>query len=226
MHTDAAKLLELLGTPLDTHARVDQLGMAQQQVVEIAKALSPERPHPGDDEPTAALSEPEIAMLFDRIRKLKQDGIAIIYISHRLREVFEIGDRITVLRDGRVAASLIPSQTSAGELVRLMIGRESTTVMAGVFARGPESPFLKPAIFPQRTASMTPASHPCRRNCWPCRPGRFRSHRIGARDFWSRPCVSRRSAAEWQTVERSPRRFRASGSGPGSGKTEKPKDWL
>jgi len=82
------------------------LAWPQQQVVEIAKALSQNARILVMDEPTAALSEPEIAMLFDRIRKLKQDGIAIIYISHRLREVFEIGDRITVLARrprGRIA---------------------------------------------------------------------------------------------------------------------------
>ncbi|HLQ76025.1 MAG TPA: sugar ABC transporter ATP-binding protein [Terriglobia bacterium] len=143
MHAEAAKLLELLGTPLDTHARVDQLGVAQQQVVEIAKALSQNTRILVMDEPTAALSEPEIAKLFARIRKLKQDGIAIIYISHRLREVFEIGDRITVLRDGRVAASLIPSQTSAGELVRLMIGREVDNSYGRRFCERPGESILE-----------------------------------------------------------------------------------
>jgi len=127
MHAEAARLLDTLGVQLDTHMVLNQLGIAQQQSVEIAKALSQNARILVMDEPTAALSEHEIARLFERIRKFKQDGIAIIYISHRLREVFEIGDRITVLRDGRVAASLAPSETSVDELVRLMVGREVAT---------------------------------------------------------------------------------------------------
>jgi ribose transport system ATP-binding protein len=124
MHTEAARLLEQLGIQMDTHALVNDLGVAQQQMVEIAKALSQNARILVMDEPTAALSEHEIVRLFERIRKLKQDGIAIVYISHRLREVFEIGDRITVLRDGCVAASLDPRKTSVNELVSLMVGRE------------------------------------------------------------------------------------------------------
>ncbi|HET9131756.1 MAG TPA: ATP-binding cassette domain-containing protein, partial [Terriglobia bacterium] len=120
MHTEAMRLLELLGIQIDTHSLVNDLGVAQQQMVEIAKALSQNARILVMDEPTAALSEHEIVRLFERIRKLKEDGIAIIYISHRLREVFEIGDRITVLRDGRVAASLVPSMTGINELVSLM----------------------------------------------------------------------------------------------------------
>ena len=112
MHTEAARLLEMLGIQIDTRTLVDKLGVAQQQMIEIAKALSQNARILVMDEPTAALSEHEITRLFERIRKLQQDGIGIIYISHRLREVFEIGNRITVLRDGRVAASLLPSQTN------------------------------------------------------------------------------------------------------------------
>ena len=137
MHAESARLLDMLGTSLDTHTLTRQLGVAQQQVVEIAKALSQNARILVMDEPTAALSEPEIARLFDRIRKLKQDGIAIIYISHRLREVFDIGDRITVLRDGRVAASLLPAETSAGEMVRLMVGREVDTSYGRHFCEKP-----------------------------------------------------------------------------------------
>jgi len=124
MHTEAARLLEQLGIPMDTHLLVNDLGVAQQQMIEIAKALSQNARILVMDEPTAALSEHEILRLFERIRRLKQDGIAIIYISHRLKEVFELGDRITVLRDGCVAATLVPSKTSINELVSLMVGRE------------------------------------------------------------------------------------------------------
>jgi ribose transport system ATP-binding protein len=137
MHAEAARLLELLGIHIDTHSLVNDLGIAQQQMVEIAKALSQNARILVMDEPTAALSEHEIVRLFERILKLKQDGIAIIYISHRLKEVFEIGDRITVLRDGRVAASLIPSESSINELVSLMVGREVDATFGRHFCEHP-----------------------------------------------------------------------------------------
>jgi ribose transport system ATP-binding protein len=106
-------------------------------VVEIAKALSQNARILVMDEPTAALSDREIARLFDRIRALKQDGVAIIYISHRLQEIFEIGDRITVLRDGKNVASLTPAETSVGDVVRLMIGRQVTTTWRERFCDTP-----------------------------------------------------------------------------------------
>jgi ribose transport system ATP-binding protein len=137
MHAEAARLLEMLGIRIDTHTLVDKLGVAQQQMIEIAKALSQNARILVMDEPTAALSEHEITRLFERIRKLQQDGIGIIYISHRLREVFEIGNHITVLRDGRVAASLEPSKTSINDLVRLMVGRDVDTGYGRHFCERP-----------------------------------------------------------------------------------------
>src|SRR6476646_1642685 len=127
MHAEARRLLDGLGLDVDTRTPAHALGVAQQQVVEIAKALSQNARILVMDEPTAALSDREIARLFDRIRALKQNGVAIIYISHRLQEIFEIGDRITVLRDGRNVASLDPSEASVDDLVRLMVGRRVTT---------------------------------------------------------------------------------------------------
>ena len=137
MHAEARRALDLLGLDLDTHTPVHELGVAQQQMVEIAKALSQNARILVVDEPTAALSEHEIGRLFELIRALKRDGIAIIYISHRLREVFEIGDRITVLRDGRKVASRRPSDTSMDELVTLMVGREVDTTYRHGFCAQP-----------------------------------------------------------------------------------------
>ncbi len=124
MHSEAEILLDTLGMKLDTRTKAADLGVAEQQMVEIAKALSQNARILVMDEPTAAISDHEIGLLFERIEKLKQDGIAIIYISHRLSEVFSIGDKITVLRDGRNVASPEPGKTSMEELVRLMVGRE------------------------------------------------------------------------------------------------------
>ena len=127
MHAEARMLLDTLGMKLDTRTRADKLGVAGQQMVEIAKALSQNARILVMDEPTAAISDHEIERLFERIRKLKQEGIAIIYISHRLSEVFAIGDKITVLRDGRKVASLEPRTTNMEDLVRLMVGRAIDT---------------------------------------------------------------------------------------------------
>ena len=117
MQAEAARILATLGAGLDPRTLVHRLGVAQQQMVEIAKALSQHARILVMDEPTAALSDPEIQRLFGIIRTLKAEGVAIIYISHRLHEIFEIGDRITVLRDGRKVAEVKPSETSMADLV-------------------------------------------------------------------------------------------------------------
>ena len=137
MHLEARQLLNLVGLDLDTRLKAHQLGVAQQQMVEIAKALSQNARVLVMDEPTAAISDREIDRLFEIIRKLKRDGIAIIYISHRMREVFEIGDRITVLRDGGNVADLRPARTNMDELVRLMVGREVDTTYRTRFCDNP-----------------------------------------------------------------------------------------
>jgi ribose transport system ATP-binding protein len=123
MHAEAARLLGLLGLDLDTRLPVHTLGVAQQQLVEIAKALSQDARILVLDEPTSALSDRETERLFAVIRRLQEQGVAMVYISHRLPEVFEIGDRITVLRDGKCVATMGVGETSPDELVNLMIGR-------------------------------------------------------------------------------------------------------
>jgi ribose transport system ATP-binding protein len=137
MHDEARGLLDTLGMKLDTRTRADKLGVAEQQMVEIAKALSQNARILVMDEPTTAISGQEIERLFERILKLKQEGIAIIYISHRLSEVFAIGDKITVLRDGRNVASLEPASTSMEELVSLMVGRAVDTTSVQRVSREP-----------------------------------------------------------------------------------------
>jgi ribose transport system ATP-binding protein len=140
MHRESRRLLDGLGglgPRVDTRTLAHELGVAQQQVVEIAKALSQNARILVMDEPTATLSDREIALLFDRVRALKRSGVAIIYISHRLQEIFEIGDVITVLRDGRNIASLRPRETSIDDLVRLMVGRQVTTSYRARFCEEP-----------------------------------------------------------------------------------------
>ncbi|MGI8311761.1 sugar ABC transporter ATP-binding protein [Saccharopolyspora hattusasensis] len=120
----SAELLERLGIALDVDARVGTLSIAQQQMVEIARALSRDARLIVLDEPSAVLGDTEIATLFEIIRGLQERGIAFIYISHRLKEIFEIADRITVLRDGRSVATRRPDQLTADDLVGLMVGRQ------------------------------------------------------------------------------------------------------
>ncbi|OGG00453.1 MAG: D-xylose ABC transporter ATP-binding protein [Candidatus Glassbacteria bacterium RIFCSPLOWO2_12_FULL_58_11] len=112
-----------LNLSLSPRTAVRSLSAAQCQMVEIAKALSAEARIIILDEPTAALAEKEIDRLFGIIRALKQRGVTFIYISHRLEEIAAVGDRITVLRDGRTIGT-VPSATDPRELIRMMAGRE------------------------------------------------------------------------------------------------------
>jgi len=120
---DAKAILDGIGFDIDPSIKVDRLGVAQQQMVEIAKAISQNARILVMDEPTAALSERETELLFALIARLKADGVAVIYISHRLAEVFAIGDRITVLRDGRRIGEVRPADATPDQLVRMMVGR-------------------------------------------------------------------------------------------------------
>ena len=120
----AQQQLDDLGVPIDACAVVRRLSVAQQQMVEVAKALSLNARVLIMDEPTSALSRQEIQELFATIRRLKAHGVAIIYISHRMEELFEIGDRVTVLRDGQHVGTRRIAETTMAELVRLMVGRD------------------------------------------------------------------------------------------------------
>jgi ribose transport system ATP-binding protein len=124
MHRAAGALLERMGVSIDTRTKAHALSVAQQQVVEIAKALSQDARILVMDEPTAPLSNRECENLFRIVDQLRAEGVAIVYISHRLDEVFRLGDRITVLRDGRRVAALKPAETTAEALVQLMVGRK------------------------------------------------------------------------------------------------------
>lgn len=124
LHRFAQEALDRLECHLSSRTRVSDLGIAGQQMVEIARALSQDVRFLIMDEPTAALSVSESRLLFDRIRALRRQGVGIAFISHRLEEVMELSDRVTVLRDGHLVASMQTAETSAAELVRLMVGRE------------------------------------------------------------------------------------------------------
>ncbi len=124
MVEQAAAALARLGESIDTGTPVGRLSVAQQQMVEIAKALSRNVRVLAMDEPTAPLTERETENLFAVIRSLKSHGVGIIYISHRLEEIFEVGDRVTVLRDGALVHSCGIREIDRRGLIRKMVGRE------------------------------------------------------------------------------------------------------
>jgi ribose transport system ATP-binding protein len=120
----ARELLERVGLDVDPSRRAGSLPVAAQQRVEIAKALAIDAKVVIMDEPTATLTEREIEDLFGVIRDLTEDGIAVLYISHRLDEITRIADRVTVMRDGQVVETLEKDDMDEREIVRLMVGRE------------------------------------------------------------------------------------------------------
>jgi ABC-type sugar transport system ATPase subunit len=116
-------LLRRIGLDLDPRLPVEELSPAQQQLVEIAKALSLNPAIIIFDEPTSALTERETKRLFHVIRQLRLEGVGVIYISHRLQEIFQIADRVTVLKDGEGQGTTTVAETNPDDLVRRMVGR-------------------------------------------------------------------------------------------------------
>jgi rhamnose transport system ATP-binding protein len=123
MRTEAGRILEDLGVELSPDTPVRGLGVADRQLLEIAKALSSSARLLIMDEPTAALSPNEVENLFETVRKLRDRGVAVVFISHRLEEVDAIADVVTVLRDGRHIATRPAAELTHAEIVRLMVGR-------------------------------------------------------------------------------------------------------
>lgn len=124
MNREAARLLAGLGAPIDPKRLVGSLSTAQRQIVAIARAISTRCRVIIFDEPTSSLTERETSLLFEAIQGLKAQGIGVIYISHRMEEVFRLCDRVTVLRDGRYVATKPVAETSMNDLIAMMIGRE------------------------------------------------------------------------------------------------------
>lgn len=123
MEADAAKLFERIGIRIDPHAKLGTLTVGKQQMVEITKAVSRDCKLLILDEPTAALTQPEVEELFRIMNDLKQKGIGMIYISHRMDEINRISDRVTVMRDGEYVGTVLTKDTTKDEIVRMMVGR-------------------------------------------------------------------------------------------------------
>ncbi len=124
MHKETKELLTSLKMDIDPKLPLNRLKTAQMQMVEIAKAVSQNASVIIMDEPTSSISDNEVEVLFDIINRLKAAGVAIIYVSHRLKELYQIGDTVTVLRDGQLVTTAPISETDENKLVSLMVGRE------------------------------------------------------------------------------------------------------
>lgn len=130
LHNDAAQVLKNLSLNIDTNSFCVNLGTGQQQMVEVAKALTMQSKILIMDEPTASLTEREIDHLFETIQTLKKNGIGIIYISHRLEELSRVGDRITVLRDGKLIDTVKSDKAETEDLIKMMVGRAVESMYA------------------------------------------------------------------------------------------------
>ena len=136
MEREARRLFDQLGAAIHPRTRVGDLRIGDQQMVEIAKALGGDAQILIMDEPTSALSDAEVARLYRVIADLKKAGTAIIYISHKMNEVFTLSDRITVLRDGKFVATATRDETNVSQVVRWMVGREIAPAMHSTINQG------------------------------------------------------------------------------------------
>jgi inositol transport system ATP-binding protein len=134
LNADTKALLSRLEIEINPVSIMKSLSVANTQMVEIAKAISYDASLIIMDEPTSAITEREVAHLFRMIRALKAKGVTIIYITHKMDEVFQIADDITVLRDGKHVATLSASQTNKGHLITMMVGRELTEMFPKEYA--------------------------------------------------------------------------------------------
>ncbi|MFF2275147.1 sugar ABC transporter ATP-binding protein [Agromyces sp. NPDC058126] len=138
----AQELFDRLGLALDPAERVEQLTVARQQMVEIAKALSFDAKVLIMDEPTAALNDAEVDVLFELIERFRTPETGVIYISHRMEELARISDRISVLRDGRYVGTRVTAETAPSEIISLMVGRE----ISGEQRPAPRTPAGEPVL--------------------------------------------------------------------------------
>ena len=199
MRDGCRPVLERLGAPFRPETMVGSLSIAEQQLVEIARALHAKSRILVLDEPTTALSSRESERLFALIRQLRSEGIALIYISHRMAEVYELSDRVSVLRDGSYVGTIERSGLTADALVKMMVGRDLSS-----FYKKEHDPHGSRGPVILEVKGITDGG----RRVKPCsfqlhegevlghrRAGRLRPHRAGAADLRRRSQGRRRGAA-------------------------------
>jgi len=161
-HHRAEEILQYIGfTGVDVSASISGLSVSHQQMVELAKAVAQKPRILILDEPSAVLSQEELKRLFGLINRLKQESTLIIYISHRLEEVFQIADRITVLKDGETVGTVLPKQTTENQLIKMMVGRPLEAIYSQRKSQ-PDDIFLKVNKL-SRTGSFSNVSFSLRR---------------------------------------------------------------
>jgi ribose transport system ATP-binding protein len=143
MNSEAKKMLQMIELDLDPSARVSELSVGQQQMIEIAKALAYQSKVIIMDEPTASLSHHETRTLLGLIKRLRDRKIAVVYISHRLEEIFELADHVTVLRDGRTVDTSPIAEVTRDSLVRMMVDRELSELYPGSASHASAEPVLE-----------------------------------------------------------------------------------
>lgn len=146
------ELLAQLDPTIDPRAEVNNLRVGQQQIVEVAKALNSRARVIFMDEPTSAISDQEVDVLFSLIDSLKRDGISIVYVSHKLNELQRISDRMTVLRDGRLVETVSTKETDYDTIVRLMVGRELSEMFVRTEAK-PQGERLRVSNLSQKSTT-------------------------------------------------------------------------
>jgi ribose transport system ATP-binding protein len=149
----AQEALQRLGVSISASARVCDLTLADQQMVEIAKALVGKPRLLVFDEPTAVIAGREVDLLFDNMRRMRSHGIGIVYISHRLDEIFEVADRVTILKDGRLVATHPLSALTRDSMINLMVGRRLEQIYP---ARPPATPQGRIVLY--RSRDFAPAT--------------------------------------------------------------------
>ena len=216
MRDEVRALMERLGVRIDADRPAEGLSIADQQIIEIAKAISLDAKVLIMDEPTAALSGVEVERLFTVARSLRDEGRALMFISHRFDEVFELCDTITVMRDGAYISTDAAADTDVPQIVRRMVGRDVSDLfpkqagqdrrsVAG--CRGPQYAGRFPRHLFHRAV---------RRDCRPGRFGRRGAQRGGAGGLRGGSVPERPRHSRWQGAAAS-RPERRDGSGPGLG---------
>ena len=155
MLASAQSILDRLGASIDVGAVVSSLGGAGQKIVEIARAFRRNARILVMDEPSASFSQHETRLLFRAVREMAASGAGVIFISHHLEEVFEIADRVTTLRDGRLVSTRAMAETTVAGLIRDMVGRDVDQVTGGCRKRQDRSPSKPAACAAQVSATST-----------------------------------------------------------------------
>ena len=190
MYENCRPVLERLGAPFGPETPVGILSIAEQQLVEIARALHAKSKILVLDEPTTALSSRETERLFALVRQLRAEGIALIYISHRMAEVYELSDRVSVLRDGTYVGTLARDEITAEALVKMMVGRDlSTFYKKSTIPRRPRACDLggRRSNGRRKTGETVQLPAPQGRGAGDRRPCRVGAHRARSADFRCRP---------------------------------------